>query len=117
MKIDLCIGKNAKHVLQTLPLKIEMFFSFKSSSLLQSHKKFHKTCPISCMNQNPVRTLTIKKSNHVIIEGLSKPPTRNIHAIKITIEYAGKFVKKRYCVQRTLRFFNLEKTFSIGNGN
>ena len=41
-----------KHVLQTLPLKIEMFSFFKSSSLLQSHKKFHKTCPISCMNQN-----------------------------------------------------------------
>ena len=28
MKIDLCIGKNAKHVLQTLPLKIEMFSFF-----------------------------------------------------------------------------------------
>ena len=52
MKIDIRIGKNAKHVLQTLPLKIEMFSFFKSSSLLQSHKKFHKTCPISCMNQN-----------------------------------------------------------------
>ena len=53
MKIDIVgIGKNAKHVLQTLPLKIEMFSFFKSSSLLQSHKKFHKTCPISCMNQN-----------------------------------------------------------------
>ena len=73
MKIDLCIGKNAQHVLQTLPLKIEMFSFFKSSSLLQSHKKFHKTCPISCMNQNHTRTLTIKKSNHVIIEGLNKP--------------------------------------------
>ena len=66
MKIDIRIGKNAKHVLQTLPLKIEMFSFFKSSSLLQSHKKFHKTCPISCMNQNHARTLTIKKSNHVI---------------------------------------------------
>lgn len=64
-KIDLRIGKN---VLQTLPLKIEMFSFFKSSSLLQSHKKFHKTCPISCMNQNHARTLTIKKSNHVIIK-------------------------------------------------
>lgn len=95
MKIDLCIGKNAKHVLQTLPLKIEMFSFFKSSSLLQSHKKFHKTCPISCMNQNHARTLTIKKSNHDIIEGLNKPLIRNTHSIKTTIEYAGKFVKKK----------------------
>ena len=95
MKIDLCIGKNAKHVLQTLPLNIEMFSFFKSSSLLQSHKKFHKTCPISCMNQNHARTLTIKKSNHVIIEVLNKPTIRNTHELKTSIEYAGKFVKKK----------------------
>ena len=31
MKIDIRIGKNAKHVLQTLPLKIEMF------SFLRAH--------------------------------------------------------------------------------
>ena len=101
MKIDLCIYISKiyvlvkKHVLQTLPLKIEMFSFFKSSSLLQSHKKFHKTCPISCMNQNHARTLTIKKSNHVIIEGLNKPSNRNIHAIKTTIEYVEKFIKKK----------------------
>ena len=68
MKIDIRIGKNAKHVLQTLPLKIEMFSFFKSSSLLQSHKIFHKTCPISCMNQNPARTLTISIQLEIVMQ-------------------------------------------------